>query len=74
MCRNRSCVNPTHLEAVTHAVNNQRGARAKLNTAVVAEIRSRYTGKHGEQSSLAREYGVTAATIHDVVRGKSWTD
>lgn len=25
LCRNRSCVNPYHLEAVTHKVNTQRG-------------------------------------------------
>jgi len=25
LCRNRSCVNPTHLEAVTRKVNNARG-------------------------------------------------
>lgn len=25
LCRNRQCVNPTHLEAVTHQVNAQRG-------------------------------------------------
>ncbi len=27
-CRNRLCVNPDHLEAVTHAVNQRRGAYA----------------------------------------------
>jgi hypothetical protein len=27
LCRNKSCVNPDHLEAVTHAVNCQRAAR-----------------------------------------------
>ncbi len=28
LCRNRLCVNPAHLEAVTHAVNMSRGAHA----------------------------------------------
>ena len=27
LCRNRGCVNPAHLEAVTHRVNCQRGHR-----------------------------------------------
>ena len=28
LCRNRACVNPDHLEPVTHAVNMARGSRA----------------------------------------------
>lgn len=31
LCRNPACVNPEHLEAVTHKVNVQRGLRGVLN-------------------------------------------
>ena len=31
LCRNRQCVNPEHLEAVTQTVNNQRAAAAKTH-------------------------------------------
>ncbi len=29
LCRNRACVNPAHLEAVSHLVNMRRGERAR---------------------------------------------
>ena len=29
LCRNRGCVNPEHLEAVTNKVNHERGSRAQ---------------------------------------------
>lgn len=31
LCRNRSCVNPDHLEAVTQAENNIRGAKWRMS-------------------------------------------
>jgi hypothetical protein len=36
LCRNRGCVRPTHLEAVTHLVNMQRSARARAAERAVA--------------------------------------
>ncbi len=33
LCRNRACVNPAHLEPVTHAVNIQRGDTGKASGA-----------------------------------------
>lgn len=45
---------------------------AKLTEDQVREIRSRYSGKYGEQTALAREYGVPVSVVRHVVWGKSW--
>jgi hypothetical protein len=32
LCRNRKCVNPDHLELVTHKINVQRGSASEVNS------------------------------------------
>lgn len=87
-CDNRRCVNPNHLFIGTafdnvrdmvrkgrHRNGNARGeeiGNSKLTQNQVAEIINRYTGKHGEQSALAREYGVSQAEIWRIVRRLVW--
>lgn len=38
LCRNRGCVNPSHLEAVTHVENCRRGISSAVNAAKCAAI------------------------------------
>lgn len=40
LCRNRACVNPDHLEPVTHHVNMQRGSGTKLTDDDVIALRA----------------------------------
>lgn len=42
---------------------------AKLSDSDVTAIRRAFTGRRGEQSALARQYGVTPQLIHLIVRG-----
>lgn len=78
-CKNKLCVNPDHLEAVTHIENNRR-ANAILSPADVSEIRSRYKGRcnkwhHGvKQKDLAREFGVSVKAINGVITRSNWKD
>ena len=71
LCRIRHCINPAHLEAVTHAVNTQRGARAKLNEDLVRQAKGR--NRAGESHvSIARSFGVDPSIICDLVNGRIW--
>lgn len=70
LCRNSACVNPAHLEPVTHAENMRRGKRTKLNPDAVREIRA----SPDEERELARRYGVTPQAIHKIRRRISWKD
>jgi HNH endonuclease len=69
LCRVRACVNPEHLEAVTHAENIRRGERAKLSIADLRRIRGDYVTGEIAQAQIAREYGVDASVISMALRG-----
>lgn len=71
-CRVRCCVNPMHLEPVSHAENCQRGATAKLTPQKVREIRHLYASGQCNQYELAARYGVTQTSIYYVVHRKHW--
>lgn len=45
---------------------------AKLNALKVLEIRDKYASGDYTQGRLAREYGVTAGTIFNIVNGLTW--
>lgn len=84
LCNNRACVNPAHLELVTHAGNQaykiaqnrqpkgEANGQAKLTAAQVSEIRAKYAEGNTTHRKLAQEYGVDHATIGRVVRKEHW--
>ena len=73
LCRNRACVNPTHLEPVTHRENIRRGSGSVLTPQSVRYIRARIAAGIG-QRALAREMGINHSTISRVIGGSLWSD
>jgi len=83
-CDTPSCVNPSHLFLGTPGDNmvdkvaknrQQKGEgvpNAKLTDAQVIEIRQRYRAGDISQAQLAREYGVTHATMGSLLHRKTW--
>lgn len=65
--RMRSCVNPSHLEAVTRRENVRRGASTKLNPEKVRAIRR-------VMDQLLAEYDVTPHTIAAIAERRIWKD
>jgi HNH endonuclease len=85
-CDNPPCQNQGHWFLGTPADNSadkvakgrqarnhgEKSSAAKLTWAQVREIRSKFTGNHGEKAALAREYGVSQVTLGRIVMGRIW--
>jgi hypothetical protein len=70
--RNKSCINPAHLEAVTPVQNMRRGAHVKLSLEIVLEMR-RLRGEGATYAALGRQFGVTDRCASFACRGRgSW--
>ncbi len=71
LCRNRGCVNPAHLEAVTRSENHRRGLQGKLTAADVREIHAMRGMKHRE---MAAKFGIDQSTVTRILGGTRHKD
>mgnify|MGYP001582183338 CR=1 FL=1 len=70
LCRETSCMNPEHLEVVSHTENLRRGSRCKLTLSEAEKIRTLHGKK--SQKEIAKIFGVSEQTIKNIFTGKTW--
>lgn len=73
LCRNRACVNPEHMEAVTNSQNSQRGSNAKLTPEDVQTIR-KMAGKGILQRPIASQFGIAQTHVSRIVTRRCWAN
>jgi len=76
-CDNPPCWEPEHLFTGTKRLNNLDRDSKRRNFRVLADdevraVRARLTGRYGNQTALAAEYGVALQTINAIARNRSW--
>ena len=59
-------------KSVGHSMPGSLHPHSKLTENDVVTIRTTYQGIHGQLSQIARQYKVTPALIHDIVKRKAW--
>lgn len=69
-CRSKACCEPTHLEAVTHAENVQRGDVGKLTAADVAAIRA----SDETAPAIAPRYGIAERYVYEIRANATWKE
>ena len=72
-CGNELCVNPLHLEALTHAEVHQRSSKAKIDGDDVREIRELV--RFGlPMKDIGAAYDITGEEVSQIVSGKRWAN
>lgn len=70
LCRNKPCVRPDHLEAVTNAENIRRGKNAKVSDKTAREILALKGLEF--QRHIAERFGVKRSLVADIHAGRTW--
>ena len=70
LCRNRLCVNPEHLEPVSHAENCRRGKQTKLTEKDVIEIKRLSATLN--QREISERFEISRASVGYILQGKRW--
>lgn len=69
LCRNRNCVNPDHLEPVSH-IENHRRRPTKFTLKKAEELRA--LRNNMSQEKLAKRFGISRRFVRDILEGRHW--
>lgn len=69
LCRTRNCVNPDHLEPVSH-IENHRRRPTKFTQQKADELRSLRASM--SQNKLAERFEISRRYVRDILEGKCW--
>jgi hypothetical protein len=70
LCRNRRCLNPYHLEAVTRLINVRRGAKCVIDMDIARQIRA----SSESERKTAMRLGIKRGVVSAVLRGVTWRE
>lgn len=85
-CDNKRCVRPSHLFVGSQQDNmddarrkgrmasrpGETNPKAKLTADQVAAIRASATGRYGERSAIARQWGISTGHVSKILKGDVW--
>src|SRR3954447_5104965 len=71
LCKVKACINPDHIEAVTHTVNVRRQDRTILTFEKAETIRE-LLRQGRTPASIAREFGLHRASVYHIRNGTQW--
>ena len=80
LCSNRRCINPSHLEAVSHSVNVKRmydrgrgvPVIRRLDVFQASEIKRMYAAGEGNQAELAEKFRISPQHVNGIINGRRW--
>lgn len=70
LCEQPACVNPEHMEPVTHTENCRRGRATKLTVERVRAIRAAV----GSGPQVAAEFGIATSTVYAIRARRLWAE
>lgn len=73
ICRNRACVNPSHMRVVPQAKNVRSGMKSKLKESDIPKI----FGMRAQgipQKDVAKIFGISQSMISSIIHGRYWNN